>query len=605
VYKERRNVECNGQRLPINDNLFYALQRVRLSSKPRPLWVDDICVNQDDLEERSEQVKIFDKVYAGARTVLIWLGRKFEECEVTRNSDEATDGEAAMDFFQRMVQYLSTKHSKQEIIDPDLPSLYNAAYRTPKMIAMHDLFSRPWFSRVWTLQEATFAESALVLCGEKEVPFSVFEKFDSKCQEDQTGVWTDTLSSIANARPVKAGENPRFSTAHIHAISRLKNVRSGTSSSETAPALLNMLRSCDAKDARDRIYSIWSFLPPKYVEVLEKPHYEKEFTAADLFYQVSQIELVNYRNLDILGMAGLWQKKPDMVLPSWVADWTYRPLTHPLWVLDQDCLRKTGTKLYQAASDSNGTVSISEASRRLTIKGKLLGVVKELSDQLIFTTDLPGDETPERPTEAINANTGADAAERELAAKIAEYNKKFKQLSVLFYNRTSHIDSCFALAAQCDPYPQGLATKTACLHTLTASLKTRGLGSVLGDTVVRANSEELKVLFSTLEPTKKAIESGNMFGVDMRVLKLFGCIQEAARYKKFFVTADRYIGLAPAVASEGDRVVVVYGCSTPFLLRAVEGSEDWQLVGECYVYGLMDGEAMRMDDIPTSEFGLV
>ncbi|KAL2042983.1 hypothetical protein N7G274_004041 [Stereocaulon virgatum] len=321
-----------------------------------------------------------------------------------------------MDFFQRMVQYLSTKYLKQEITDLDLPSLYNAAYRTPKMIAVHDLLSRPWFSRFWTLTEATFAQSALVLCGENEVPFSVFEKFNSKCQEDQTGVWTDTLSSITSAKPVETGENPRFSTAHIHAISRLKDIRSGTASSETA-VLLNLPRSCDAK----------AFLPPKYLEVLEKPGYEKEFTDADLFCQVSKIELVNYWNLNILGMAGLWQREPDMVLPSWVADWTYRPITHALWVLDQDCLRKTGTKLYQADSDSNDSVSICEASRRLTVKG---------------------DKPLERPTEAINANTGADAAEYELVAKIAESNEQLKRLSVLFYNRTSQIDPCFALAAQ-------------------------------------------------------------------------------------------------------------------------------------------------------------
>ena len=125
--------------LPVNDNLYFALLRFRLPKQLRVLWVDDICINQDDEKERGQEVQIFHRIYAEAQNVLIWLGSKSEDSDV------------AMDFFPRMMSHLADKRSKQEITDPDLPSLKNAAYKTPKMIALNNLLSRPWFTRVWTL----------------------------------------------------------------------------------------------------------------------------------------------------------------------------------------------------------------------------------------------------------------------------------------------------------------------------------------------------------------------------------------------------------------------------------------------------------------------
>ena len=56
-----------------------------------------------------------------------------------------------------------------------------------------------------------------------------------------------------------------------------------------------------------------------FLEFLEKPRYERGFTAADLFYQFSKVELVHNQNLEFLGHAGVWQHRPDIALPSWAA----------------------------------------------------------------------------------------------------------------------------------------------------------------------------------------------------------------------------------------------------------------------------------------------
>lgn len=52
--------------LPTTDNLFAALRRLRRRFRIRRLWIDAICINQDDLEERSHQVFVMDQVYGSA-----------------------------------------------------------------------------------------------------------------------------------------------------------------------------------------------------------------------------------------------------------------------------------------------------------------------------------------------------------------------------------------------------------------------------------------------------------------------------------------------------------------------------------------------------------
>jgi hypothetical protein len=62
--------------LAISRNLFIALQHLRLAKKPRLLWIDAICINQDDVAERSEQVNKMASIYGNAQLVILWLGEE-------------------------------------------------------------------------------------------------------------------------------------------------------------------------------------------------------------------------------------------------------------------------------------------------------------------------------------------------------------------------------------------------------------------------------------------------------------------------------------------------------------------------------------------------
>jgi hypothetical protein len=68
------SIICNNASLGLSANLCYGLQRLRLPDKSRRVWVDQICINQSDLDERNEQLRYMNTIYQNASHVLVWLG---------------------------------------------------------------------------------------------------------------------------------------------------------------------------------------------------------------------------------------------------------------------------------------------------------------------------------------------------------------------------------------------------------------------------------------------------------------------------------------------------------------------------------------------------
>lgn len=65
---------CDGRVLPLTASIHDALRRVRMRDEPRRLWADQICINQGDVAERSQQVRLMNAIYKGASRIVVWLG---------------------------------------------------------------------------------------------------------------------------------------------------------------------------------------------------------------------------------------------------------------------------------------------------------------------------------------------------------------------------------------------------------------------------------------------------------------------------------------------------------------------------------------------------
>jgi hypothetical protein len=127
--------------LEVTQNCYSALRRLR-SDSVRCLWIDAICINQNDDNERSAQVRMMDRVFAIASRVIVDLG-------------EETPGSCLL--FNELVEAeLSNK----------LTGKYARPWPNDKIIQELDcLFRRPWFSRVWVIQEVVANPCLRIMCG--------------------------------------------------------------------------------------------------------------------------------------------------------------------------------------------------------------------------------------------------------------------------------------------------------------------------------------------------------------------------------------------------------------------------------------------------------
>ena len=132
--------------LKIPNNLLQALKVLRKADESRTLWIDAICINQDDVHEKNHQIPMMPSIYGGAERVCVWLGN------ATKDSDRA------IDFMEEIMQDL------WRFDELCKPKLNDGRETGPYWKALFSLIMRPWFSRRWIVQEIALAKDGLIYC---------------------------------------------------------------------------------------------------------------------------------------------------------------------------------------------------------------------------------------------------------------------------------------------------------------------------------------------------------------------------------------------------------------------------------------------------------
>ena len=140
--------------MKITRTLYEALQHQQWS-KPRNLsrqiWVDAICINQNDLDEKGQQVRRMRDIYREADKVVVWLG------------PAAYDSDIAMDF----IHDISVEKIDRQVANKKLGTAWRA---------LVTLTRRPWFTRRWIIQEIAFARRAVLRCGTSSISWTKFSE---------------------------------------------------------------------------------------------------------------------------------------------------------------------------------------------------------------------------------------------------------------------------------------------------------------------------------------------------------------------------------------------------------------------------------------------
>ncbi|KAF2795658.1 HET-domain-containing protein, partial [Melanomma pulvis-pyrius CBS 109.77] len=206
--------------LPVTENLHAALLRLRDHYIERIIWIDAVCINQKDEREKEIQILLMAKIYAQASRVIVWLG-------------EAADGS------DQVLQAIRMAGGQE---------LGNALNDEMTQQAVIALLQRPWFRRIWILQEVAAARHILIMCGPTEIDGHAFcLGIDSFKGFDKVGV--DLRSFIHSVTYLISGAifRPGFSIS-----------RSGRSSLEICPLgeLMDMYYDHEATQRHDKVYAL-------------------------------------------------------------------------------------------------------------------------------------------------------------------------------------------------------------------------------------------------------------------------------------------------------------------------------------------------------------
>lgn len=160
----------------VRPDLFAALKALRYPKEDRYLWIDAICINQENPQEKNHQVEMMSEIYGRADQVCIWLG------EGDRSS------RMALRFIRKEVLQLQ-----------NFDQLCESEQASEKWSALLDLMRRPWFSRRWVVQEIALARRAMVYCGNDKISWKKFAVAVELFVEVETA--THRLSEVMKKDP--------------------------------------------------------------------------------------------------------------------------------------------------------------------------------------------------------------------------------------------------------------------------------------------------------------------------------------------------------------------------------------------------------------------
>ena len=353
--EKRNEIYCNGHPWIVTGNLFLALHNLRKPTSVQTLWVDQICIDQGNTEERSGQVRIMSHIYKHAREVMIWLG------EGTSQSD------AGMQLAQEilLVAAIRPDFIERGLTIKNLEQVGLPSWDDERWNMLGSIFRRSWFERIWVVQEVVMALNATVVCGSYSM---TWEQLEFTCRYVQ---FTADLRTFGSVRTRNAAPLERVQT--ISRIRRLQELG-------CYPGMLELLlefRSCKASDDRDKVFALCGLtnaeILPDYSQSVPNVLIQTARHLAKKHQRewISGTPNGSRKIFSLLYSAGIVSQQYS--LPSWVPDWSISQKVRQLW-------RSEGVG-YDAGGDSMLKFDILP-SDQIRLSGVLLDTIETMGKAL-------------------------------------------------------------------------------------------------------------------------------------------------------------------------------------------------------------------------------
>lgn len=520
------------------------------------IWIDTICINQEDLEERASQVGLMGRIYGQAMRTLAWLGAD-STCthaawplldsinDVLRRQNPTAVG--TCDIPVRM--YDENLHKSSGLPD----------WEDEQWAHLRHLMNMSWFSRIWVVQEIVLSrQDPVLLLGAHSYSFSRLAM---------------AVSWIRRSGYMRLPQIPQ----QLRNVDTMNNIRQ---SRTTWPldALISITQAkFRATDQRDKVYGLLGLSLEGQVGKALPDALQPDYTAnvTVIYQRVAQYLLARSRSLALLtrargleGTATRNIRQYDLDLPSWAPDWSDfrehdRAVTCSLsWLHFDDTSKPAmlGFPHHYLASDGLDLIlHHTEDYSVLSLSVLKLDVVRNVAR---FTLSrVHGKDKEHGPAEeifevlmmaisCIEANTTLDFLESFIRATTTEQHRLGgKDWAQSFKDGLAYLDNLLLHdPSSASSLKQGQYQKVARL---------------IHDSAIGGVAEHYEALVRNY------------------------CFDRA-----FFITAAGRMGLGPSNVSQGDIVSVIPGGGVPYCIR--NSRDHWLFMGESYVEGLMRGEAISV-----------
>ncbi|KAK0720156.1 heterokaryon incompatibility protein-domain-containing protein [Lasiosphaeris hirsuta] len=600
-------ISCDGQTMLITANLHDALRNMkRRAPGLKYLWVDAMCVDQENLSERNAQVAMMAKTFVAATSVIVWLG---PEDQFTTDAIAAIDGISSMPkSVWKKIGYTDFFSDRwHEAVDIERVTYAN-------WLGFLALIRRPWFRRAWVVQELALARSVTLVCGSHIIPW---KKLNSILAFVKSKRWYHHLSTEKIGHIAEVQRSPGIyrnflesKTEFVMAATTLASTRRHiTDLSPTRPPmplakLIHSHRETLATDPRDKVYAFLGLADSPFLSRSQQMPIKADYSIPvhKVYTAISTSLMIAQGDLSLLSHVQDASRTRTPGIPSWVPDYSVVLHPYPLALRGNCRWSACGELSWQPPADASTMRDLGLLSAR----GYRVGVVRG-------TARMPDEVMSQAAYWAHVVDLAAGLGRYypfragERAPKVSRVEVLWRTLVANTYSRT-HVapDECGTLFID---YVLNLQIR----HTLTPwaqaekFLPHQSVEAGEGDKRIVPAWHKLLESEPSESPYSPSMYRARIASVVERMFRgTYAPIELAQLQHEFDMTAGDMrrmfrtdgglLGAGPRSVAERDEVWILGGAVVPVVLRRV-GNGRHRLVGEAYVHGYMHSNRRDADDM--------